>query len=67
MALDDSYRLIPETSRGAMVSKIEEGFFKLGLDTCEIACMLEIHERYVVMVLHALRNERRSARAKESA
>jgi hypothetical protein len=63
IALDDSYRLTPEARRSAMVAAIEEGFFDLGLDSCEIACTLKIHERCVVRVLHALRNERRLANA----
>jgi hypothetical protein len=67
MALDDSYRLPPDERRSAIVAKIEEGFFVLGLDSYEIACTLKIHERCVVRVLHALRNERRRAVAKESA
>jgi DNA-binding transcriptional regulator LsrR (DeoR family) len=67
MALDDSYLLMPDDRRSASVAAIETSFFELGLDSCEIAYALGMYERQVARVLHALRNERRRAKAKESA
>jgi hypothetical protein len=67
MALDDSYRLPDVTISDADVEMIGRLFFADGRDSLEIAEAVCVHECAVVRVLHALRNERRRADARESA
>jgi hypothetical protein len=65
--LDDSYRFPPGAEQSNAISAIAQGFFELGLDTFEIARELRMKERDVVRFVHAIENERRAERLRESA
>lgn len=65
--LDESYRLPPGAEQSNAVALICERFFERGLDTFEIADELRLKERDVVRIVHAIENERRAERLKESA